>query len=110
MPLEVIAPDRPRVNAIHIVNNKDEIPLAIFNRELFYLINGTPVTQGAQQVTKMLLPEMLEQTIALRNPVDDALTGSTVTYGEMFAVIYSLARQVCDEFDAAQLPQPEPPQ
>lgn len=65
------------------------------------LLNETVAQVGGQTVTlarkPLTAPFDPAAVIALRNPETDALTGGSITQGEVYAILYSLYRAMADE-------------
>jgi hypothetical protein len=87
-----------RSNQVRIRNPLDGIPTATFmEEEVVNLDNGERITQRASGVSERLIDPSV--SFNLLNPEDDSVIG-TMTYGQVYAALYSLYRKLAAERDA----------
>lgn len=83
-----------RCNGIHINNPYGAAPTINVQEETLVAIEGLPPMRASSQHYSCRFDPA--STIALRNPETDELTGGTITQGEVYAVLYSLYRQLAE--------------
>jgi hypothetical protein len=74
-------------------------PLVTFGEEQIINVGGKYVRQYVGELHKGFDPAA---TIAMLNPVTGESLGTTVTHGELYAILFSLYMQTAQERDAAQ--------
>ena len=97
------AKKRQRARQIVIRNEHDETPKVIFMEEEVFELDGAIITRGISEVLEK------EFTIAnsgtsfdLMNPTDNTvIKDATMTYGELYAALYSLYFHLAGDRDDA---------
>lgn len=75
-----------RTNQIVVDNPHDGIPEITYQVERAYNFADGVITKPLPEIKRVFDPS---KTIEIRNPLDGALTGGTITLGEVYALIYS---------------------
>lgn len=87
-----------RCRSVHIINEKDRVPVVAFGQELVTILPGRTVFEGAGELRVDFDPN---KTINVINPLTGEPTGQSMTYGEVYAVLYSAWLQEAQARDAA---------
>ena len=82
-----------RCRGINIQNSYGQTPSITLQEETLVLIDGTTQNMSGRNLNVEFNPAAV---ITLRNPVTDVLTGTTITQGEVYAILYSLYRQAAE--------------
>ena len=93
-----------RANYVRLSNPVVGTPAAIFIEETATTLpDGTVVVQPIDGELVRLMTDMTV-SFPLLNPVDGTATGTTATYGDAYAMIYSLYLSIAAARDGAQAP------
>ena len=83
-----------RCRSMHVSNGYQEVPSVSFQEETLVAIEGlAPLVVGTRNLDA---PFDASAQIELRNPITDELTGGKISQGKVYAILYSLYRQMAD--------------
>ncbi len=75
-----------RCRAVEVLNNYGKVPQVNFQEEQISLFGDEVIRKGLGSIN---IPYNGSKTITLVNPVDNTPLGKTVTYEEMYVMLYS---------------------
>ncbi len=78
-----------RANRIVIENPNDAIPSVTFVQEMMIEMGGITVSKPIENMYVNFTPDVMTEQFPLINPVTGELTGATISYAEIYAILFS---------------------
>lgn len=88
-----------RCRGIHIINHHSKTPRIEFAEERITVLGDRTLSESAGALSLAFDPAKVINVI---NPLDNSPTGQTVTYGEVYAILYSAWMQEAQARDDAE--------
>ena len=98
-----------RCSSIEISNGFDRKHIGFYEQKVFNMDDGEKIVKGAGSIMKEFTPENAATSFDVLDPTTNARSGVSMTFGETYAVLYSLYLHLASERDAeVAATQPEP--
>lgn len=89
-----------RCSSIEIANGFDKKSIHFYEQKVFNMDDGEKIIKGAGQISKAFTPENASTSFDLLDPTTNTRSGASMTFGETYAVLYSLYLHLASERDA----------
>ena len=86
-----------RCNNVNIGNPIVGSKMVSLSEEQVSIVDGVITTRPIRTLQVEFKPETVETEIQLRNPETGELLGSSVNYGELYGILFSLYIQLAEE-------------